>query len=139
MPSRFRMRIKTELLPDGISLKHPVHDEQDRMLLESGTPITASLKQQLLGQGTEWVILHQSDAMEVMGLADESKEASVQPQSQNVTPQRPMPSLGRINAKVDALENTVSLSVENRWASFARKKLPTKGAFPMMQGEARNS
>lgn len=129
MPSRFRMRIKTELLPDGISLKHPVHDEQDRMLLEPGTPITASHKQRLLDQGTEWVILHQSDAMEVMGLADESNEAPVQPQSQSVLPQRPMPSLGRINAKVDALGNTVSLSVENSGPPL-QEKITHKGSVP---------
>lgn len=123
------MRIKTELLPDGISLKHPIHNEQDQLLLEAGMPITASIKQKLLDKGTEWVVLHQSDAMEVMGHVDEPAEAPVPPQPQKEHPTRPLPPLGRINAKVDALDNTVSLSVENSGPPL-QEKITSKGSAP---------
>lgn len=152
MRSINRMRIKTELLPDGISLKHPIHNEQDQLLLEAGMPITASIKQKLLDKGTEWVVLHQSDAMEVMGHVDEPAEAPVPPQPQKEHPTRPLPPLGRINAKVDALDNTVSLSVENsgppptgenhfqRKRSLRSKTQPgTVGAVCFGEGSARRA
>ncbi len=99
------------------------------MLLEAGTPITASIKRQLLDQGTEWVVLHQSDALEAMGLVDEPAEAPVQPPTRKEAPPRPLPSLGRINAKVDALDNTVSLSVENSGPPL-QEKVASKGSVP---------
>ena len=129
MRSIDRMRIRTELLPDGVSLKHPVHDEQDQLLLEASTPITPSIKQQLLDEGTAWVVLHQGDAMEVMGLGDEPADAPAQIEPRKESSTRPLPSLGRINAKVDALSNTVSLSVENSGPPL-QDKITSKGSVP---------
>ncbi len=136
MSSLDRMRIKTELLPNGVSLRHPIHDEQDQVLLKAGTPITASIKQQLLDQGFAWVELHPGDAMEAMGLGDEpaaaftpAPAAPAQRERQQESPTRPLPSLGRINAKIDALGNTVSLSVENSGPPLQEKITP-KGSVP---------
>lgn len=139
MSSLDSMRIKTELLPDGISLKHPIHDEQGQQLLEAGKPISASIKQQLLGQSTTWVVLHQSDALEVMGLGKEEAGAPtqplVQPQPRKTVPQRPLPSLSRINAKVDALGKTVSLSVQNS-GSPLQEQITPKGTVPYDQKQS---
>ena len=133
MSSTDRMRIKTELLPEGISLKHPIHDEQDQSLLKAGMPISASIKQQLFGQGITWVMLHPGDAMKVMGLEEEPTTASTdtpaQPRPQQESPTRPLPSMDRINAKVDALGNTVSLSVENNGPPL-QEKIVSKGNVP---------
>ncbi len=131
------MRIKTELLPNGVSLRHPIRDEQDQVLLKPGTPITASIKQQLLDQGLAWVVLHPGDAMEAMGLGDEPEaaiipaapEAPAQQEPQQESPTRPLPTMDRIHAKIDALGNTVPLSVENSGPPLQEKITP-KGNVP---------
>ncbi len=136
MSSMDRMRIKTELLPNGVSLRHPIHDEQDQVLLKAGTPITASIKQQLLDQGLAWVMLDAGDAMKVMGLGNEpaaaftpAPAAPAQQEPQQEFPTRPLPAMDRIHAKVDALGNTVSLSVENSGPPLQEKITP-KGSVP---------
>jgi HD-GYP domain-containing protein (c-di-GMP phosphodiesterase class II) len=127
--ANFKMRIKTELLPDGVSLKHPVHDDQGRLLIEAATPLDASVKGELLSRGVDWVVLHQNDALEVMGLEDQPAEVSPAQQPIKQTPPRTLPSLGRINAKIDALENTVALSVENSGPPL-QDSVISKGSVP---------
>ena len=127
MPSINRMRIKTELLPDGISLRYAVHDDQNQLLVPANSPITVEIRQDLLARGIEWVVLNQADALEVMGLGEDAPKAPAEPRKE--TPSRPLPPLGRINAKINALENTVSLSVENSGPPL-KQQVEFKGNVP---------
>jgi HD domain len=111
------IRVRAELLPVGICLWQPVRDEQNRVLLKASSPVTSELKQSLREQGIEWVMLHHDDALQVMGVADEKKSAATQTPARTEprqrSPQRPLPSEDKIDARVDALAKTASLSVDN--------------------------
>ena len=73
------IRVRAELLPIGISLWQPVRDEQDRVLLKAGSLVTAELKQSLIAQQIEWVMLHPDDAMQVMGVDEATEEDRPRP------------------------------------------------------------
>jgi HD-GYP domain-containing protein (c-di-GMP phosphodiesterase class II) len=127
------IRVRSELLPDGISLWQPVRDEKDRVLLKAGIPVTAELKQSLIAQGIEWVMLHPDDALQVMGVGEDAATNKIQSSSpakpRKRTPQRVLPPEDKIIARTESLAKTVSLSVDNPGQPL-HESVDSKGTTP---------
>jgi hypothetical protein len=124
------IRVRAELLPVGISLWQPVRDEQGRVLLKAGSPVTAELKQSLAGQNVEWVLLHPDDALQVMGVGEEALTgAPAKTETPKRVPQRPLPPEDRIDARVDGLARTASLTV-NITGRPLQERVVAKGTDP---------
>lgn len=130
------IRVRAELLPAGICLWQPVRDEQDRVLLKAGSPVTAELKLSLRDQGIEWVMLHPDDALQVMGVDDEAKSSESGTPARTAprqrSPQRPLPPEDKIDARVDALARTASQSVDNTGPPL-QDSIVSRGTLPYDQ------
>ena len=51
MPLSDTVRVRTDQLPVGSRLSHPINDGEDRLLLASGVLLTKRLKERLLARG----------------------------------------------------------------------------------------
>ena len=67
MPSSENVRVKTEQLPVGSRLSHPINDGDDRLLLAAGVMLSARIKERLIARGIFDVMLHPDDAASILG------------------------------------------------------------------------
>jgi len=72
MPSSDAVRVKTDQLPVGSRLSHPINDDQDRLLLAAGVVLSAGIKERLLARGIFEVLLHPDDAASLFGIRQPS-------------------------------------------------------------------
>ena len=61
------VRVKTDQLPVGSRLSHPVNDSENRLLLAAGVTLTPRLKDRLISRGIDDVLLHPDDAAVLFG------------------------------------------------------------------------
>ena len=69
MPSSDTVRVKTDQLPIGSRLSHPINDGEDRLLLAAGVLLSARIKERLLARGIREVLLHPDDAAALLGIS----------------------------------------------------------------------
>lgn len=124
------IRVRAELLPEGFSLWQPVRDDQNRVLLKAGSPVTAELKQSLAAAQVEWVMLHPDDAMHVMGVGDESRSpVGAKAEDRRRTPHRVLPPEDKIDSRIESLANTASLTVNISGRPLSERVI-SKGSAP---------
>jgi len=69
MPTSDTVRVKTEQLPIGSRLSHPINDGEDRLLLAAGVLLSKQIKERLLARGIREVLLHPDDAATLLGIS----------------------------------------------------------------------
>ena len=121
------MRVKVDLLQQGMTLEHPIYDELDRKLLDADITLSDPILNKLKSQGREWVMLHPSDGTQVLGVpggaADSSDTADLTlPKTKKVT--RAIPQLSNVVARVESLADTASFWVENRGTPLKETMAP---------------
>lgn len=136
-----RMRVNIELLPAGISLQHPIYDEDDKQLLDGGVPLTAQILEQLREDDRQWVFLHSVDGALVIGMdgdSDDPTEASdhatEKPQGKTKRVSRTIPNLTNVSTRVESLAETASYTVENRGPAL-KESVVSKGSEPYDEGQ----
>lgn len=124
MSSSDAVKVKTDELPVGSRLSHPINDSEDRLLLAAGVLLTERLKKRLIARGILDVLLHPDDAAALFGggeaepppPSDKPKEKKEPAQKkrrladQNDAAQQ---AIARIKLQASALASTVSLVVRN--------------------------
>lgn len=141
MPSRpdsevTAVRVKTDDLPVGSRLGHPINDQEDRLLLAAGVLLTKVLKDRLLARGITEVLLHPDDVAALFG--DSTQTASETPTKakkkktarQPVTPQPSLfATVAQIRAQASALAASVSRQVKNTEAPIS-ERIVSRGTSP---------
>ncbi len=113
------VRVKTEQLPVGSKLSHPINDNDERLLLAAGSPITAAIKERLIRRGIYDVWLHPDDAASVFGKGSRASKPTKRALPRKSRPAAPPPPstpatrAAEISAKVDALAASASLRINN--------------------------
>ncbi len=79
MPSSDNVRVKTDQLPIGSRLSHPINDGEDRLLLAAGVVLSARIKERLLARGIRDVLLHPDDAAALLGISKPSADPAPKP------------------------------------------------------------
>jgi len=119
MPSNDYVRIKTDALPVGSRLGHPINDDEDRLLLAAGAPITSTIKQRLLSRGITHVLVHPDDAAALRGKRKQPRPSTKGPTSTQSSTggkaaptSRPSSDAAELETQVAALAARVSLTVK---------------------------
>ena len=136
MSSRDAVRVKTEQLPAGSRLSHPINDGEQRLLLAAGVLLTSGIKERLLARGITEVLLHPDDAARVLGGADSappSSKPSPRKKKPRPAPQSQQNSLHatvlQIKAQAAALADSVSLNVKNKGPALSERQV-SRGTDP---------
>ncbi|MEM8946836.1 MAG: HD domain-containing phosphohydrolase [Planctomycetota bacterium] len=115
MASSDSVSVKTEQLPVGSKLSHPVNDGDGRLLLASGVTLTKRLKDRLLARGITEVLLHPDDVAALFG--GNTSQPPTHPKSPPRAAQ-PARSLEKESAQQTALREAVA-SVKVQAAALA--------------------
>ena len=140
MPSSDAVRVKTDELPVGIRLSHPINDGEDRLLLAAGVLLTARLKERLIARGVSEVLLHPDDVAALFGKHQpthvRSPRAAGRPTKKKKSP-RPAtsePSLqgtvAQIRAQASALAASVSRQIKNSGPPLSERQV-SHGTTPL--------
>ncbi len=128
-----RMRVNIELLPAGMSLQHPIFDEQDNQLLDGGVLLSGKVLEELKSGDRKWVMLHTIDGAMVIGMEEDSSASKEEPgEDSHGKPKRisrSIPSLSTVNARVESLTETASYSVKNQGPAL-KESVVNKGTSP---------
>ena len=144
MPPSDTIRVKTEKLPVGSKLSHPINDSKDRLLLAAGVSITKRLKERLLARGINEVLLHPDDVAALFGeqgksppSGDSGKSAPSVSRKKQQTKRVAVTSASsllqeavvQIKSQASALGTTVANHVRNFGAPLS-EQLVERGATP---------
>ncbi len=138
MPSSDTVRVKTDQLPVGSRLSHPINDGEDRLLLAAGVLLSARIKERLLARGIREVLLHPDDAAAFLGISKpaplpvESKPAP----KKKATPQQPKnqksalrETVAQIKIQASALAASVSQQIINLGPPLSERQV-ARGTTP---------
>jgi len=130
------VRVKTEQLPSGSRLSHPINDGEDRLLLAAGVLLTSRIKERLIARGITEVLLHPDDAARVLGHSPPSTAPSKAPPRKKEQPRAPAAqqdslraAVVQIKSQAAALASSVSLQVKNRGPSLSERQI-SRGTTP---------
>ena len=152
MSSSDAVKVKTEELPVGSRLSHPINDAEDRLLLAAGVLLTERLKERLIARGVVEVLLHPDDAAALFGGGDDDptpptetskgtgrKDHANKKRRQSDSADATSQVIAQIKLQASALASTVSLVVRNSGAplSETQKKHGTD-PYDAMQRERLN-
>jgi len=123
------VRVKTDQLPVGSRLSHPINDGEDRLLLAAGVLLTARLKERLLARGITEVLLHPDDVAAIFG----KKKPAVAP-AQSAPPKKKPPrvatvrpsmhdTVAHIKAQASALAASVSRQIKNSGPPLSERQV----------------
>ncbi len=137
MPSSEAVRVKTEQLPVGSRLSHPINDGEDRLLLAAGVTLTAKIKDRLLARGINEVLLHPDDAAAVLGLEKPSARSSTAtPPKKKSPPPAPAKSqrslqetVAQIKVQASALASSVSRQITSTGPPLSQRQV-SRGTSP---------
>jgi|GEM_PF-1599056 len=136
MLSSDAVRVKTDQLPVGARLSHPINDGEDRLLLAAGVLLTTRLKDRLLARGITEVMLHPDDVAALFG-PSKTRTAPTQPASPQKTVSRsqatPAASLrstaAQIKVQASVLAASVSQQIRNSGPPLSERQV-ARGTAP---------
>ncbi len=144
MLSETSVRVKTDQLPVGSRLGHPIYDCEERLLLAAGSLITDDIKQLLRDRGFDYVQLHPQDAAALDGQSTtKPSQPPIPPPKHASTPSRPastgapvavhngraMPTVSTLRAKLKTSQAAIPQQMENMGPALAQQ-LKTRGCEP---------
>ncbi len=132
MPSSETVRVKTDQLPVGSRLSHPINDGEDRLLLAAGVLLSARIKERLLARGIREVLLHPDDAAALLGIGKPSpppadpapapKKKAV-PREQKSQQAALRETVAQIKIQASALASSVSRQVINAGPPLSQRQV----------------
>ena len=136
MTSSDTVSVKTDQLPVGSRLSHPINDGDDRLLLAAGVLVTERLKQRLLARGITEVLLHPDDAAALFGNTQPTPTRSKPaPRKKTPPPPRATPqgalreTVAQIKSQTAALAATVSRQIKNSGPPLSQRQT-SRGTTP---------
>lgn len=139
MSSSEAVRVKTDQLPVGSRLSHPINDAEDRLLLAAGVLLTERLKERLLSRGITEVLLHPDDVAALFGGGAQTASPTKQkPKKKPPARSQRKPSeqqtvlretVAQIKLQASALASSVSLHVQNADAPLSERQT-SRGTEP---------
>ena len=132
MPSSETVRVKTDQLPVGSRLSHPINDGEDRLLLAAGVLLSARIKERLLARGIHEVLLHPDDAAALLGISKPSPPpADAPPAPKKKAVPRPQKSqqaalretVAQIKTQATALAASVSRQIINTGPPLSQRQV----------------
>ncbi len=137
MTSSETVRVKTDQLPIGSRLSHPVNDSEDRLLLAAGVLLSAQIKERLLARGIREVLLHPDDAASILGTSKPSPSPDLTPKPKKKAAPRPSKSkqaslretVAQIKIQASALAASVSRQIINAGPPLSEQQA-SRGTSP---------
>lgn len=132
MSSSDNVRVKTDQLPVGSRLSHPINDGEDRLLLAAGVMLSARIKERLLARGIREVLLHPDDAAALLGISKPSAPtADPAPKRKKKAKPRPPSSqqaalretVAQIKIQASALSASVSRQIINAGPPLCQRQV----------------
>ncbi|NOZ38658.1 MAG: HD domain-containing protein [Planctomycetes bacterium] len=126
------MRVKTDQLPVGSRLSHPINDGEDRLLLAAGVLLSARIKERLLARGIREVLLHPDDAAALLGISKPpTPSADPKPAPKKKAVQREQKSqqsalretVAQIKIQASALASSVSRQIVNAGPPLSQRQV----------------
>lgn len=140
MSSSDAVSVKTDQLPVGSRLGHPINDDEGRLLLAAGVLLTQRLKDRLLKRGIAVVLLHPDDVAALFG--DNAATANQPTQAKTRNKKKPKPVIipasaqavlretaARMKVQASALAASVSRHIQNKEAPL-KERQATHGTAP---------
>ncbi len=134
MSSSDAVRVKTDELPVGSRLSHPINESEGRLLLAAGVLLTKRLKERLLARGITEVMLHPDDVAALFGgkqpkqteqpdVAEKPRKAKKAPGQRQESDQQDAlrETVALIRIQAAALAASVSLRVQNAEAPLSQR------------------
>ena len=138
MASSDTVRVKTDQLPIGSRLSHPINDGEDRLLLAAGVLLSARIKERLLARGIREVLLHPDDAAALLGISQPAPpEVDPKPKPKKKATPRPQKSqqatlretVSQIKTQASALAASVSRQIINAGPPLGQRQI-SRGTAP---------
>ena len=138
MASSDTVRVKTDQLPIGSRLSHPINDGEDRLLLAAGVLLSARIKERLLARGIREVLLHPDDAAALLGISQPAPpEVDPKPKPKKKATPRPQKSqqaalretVAQIKVQASALTASVSRQIINAGPPLGQRQI-SRGTAP---------
>lgn len=134
MSSSDAVSVKTDQLPVGSRLSHPINDSEDRLLLAAGVQLTKRLKERLLARGITEVLLHPDDVAALFGRKPPPQPKQDPPTAKQKKPaKRPRnepeqkaalrETVARIKIQTAALASSVSRQIQNAGPPLSERQV----------------
>ncbi|MGI9430082.1 MAG: HD-GYP domain-containing protein, partial [Bythopirellula sp.] len=130
--------MKTDQLPVGSRLSHPINDGEDRLLLAAGVLLTKRIKERLIARGIHEVLLHPDDAAAILGQSKTADPVEEEPKvaKKKATP-RPRAkrdsllaeTVAQIRMQASALASSVSTQIQSTGAPLSERQV-RRGTLP---------